>query len=70
MKLPRDEPERSIALAALPRFQALRLEAPPKAATCVLCNGPIEPYDWRARLPEGAGPAHGHCAGDHGFEVT
>lgn len=70
MKLPRSEPQRSIVLAQLPRVGALRAEAPPKAQECVLCAGPIEPYDWRVRLPDGAGSAHTHCAGDHGWEIS
>lgn len=59
-----------LTLAKLPRYEPLRAEAPPRAGTCVLCLGPIEPYDWRVRLPAKTGIAHTHCAGDQGWQIT
>lgn len=56
-------------LAALPRFEPLKAEAPAKAEKCVLCDGPLQPYDWRVRLPARTGAAHTHCAGDRGWEI-
>lgn len=43
-------------------------------AECVLCGGPIGHGDWQVTVAKRRGgvrePAHVHCAGDHGWQVS
>jgi hypothetical protein len=58
-----------LVLDALPRYQPLKGEAPPKGFVCVICGVDQGPYAWRVQLPNRCGPACTGCAQDNGFEV-